>query len=104
MNERYAGPWCGRCGGRAEVRAESIDPRRPLGICRPYAPGVKGCGHVPLTRIEAEADAVYAARRRRLSTAHHAAHNGRNPWCDHCARTAAGREARDLFAGPVKPR
>lgn len=113
------GPWCTVCGWRAVEIASSIDPARPLGRCisghndtgshsptpnrRPNAHCLcgaldsAGCGRIVATRSEAEAQAVYTARERRLATSRHIDHLRRerpSPLCDRCA-------AGDQIAAPL---
>lgn len=100
MTERtYRGPWCGICGSPGRVTTESIDPNRPLGICRRGAPDKPGCGKVPLTRLQAEADAVYDARKSKFATMGHSRHHVEK-WPTPLCRTCASLWATGVYVPP----
>lgn len=78
-----------------------MDPRHPIGYCRPADPYKRGCGRLILTRDRDEADAIDLRRRRRYATSRHNQHlRDRRPsaLCDECdaarVRAAPPRHAR----------
>lgn len=85
------GPWCAKCGHPSAVTGASLDPIRPLGVCGRVIKDRPGCGRVVLTTIQAEAEAVFDARRRRLATARHRLHEPDHypvPYCTECDRAS----------------
>ena len=92
------GPWCSKCGHPGTVTASSLDFRRPFGLCPPRNQSIKGCGHVLLTYVRAEAEAVQLKRRAVIITAHHEYHRPgvyREPLCRVCMTLPPGEVERN---------
>jgi hypothetical protein len=82
------GPWCTVCGTPATETEPTLDPSRPLGVCRRvFTDTTVRCGRVVVTYHRAEADDVYRARRWKVTTAHHYQHDPERdpvPFCRKC--------------------
>lgn len=71
---------------------ESLNASHPLGTCGRGTVERPGCGHVILTTIKAEAEAVFNLRRRKVTTSRHRLHDPGHyvvPYCSRCEATPA---------------
>jgi hypothetical protein len=68
------GPWCSRCGHPSALTGPGLVPAYPLGVCGRGTVERPGCGHIVLVTVKAEAERIFDARRRRLTTSRHKLH------------------------------
>lgn len=100
----FAGPWCTKCGSAAVVLSETLDARYPMVKCKRGYPDSAGCGDVVGSRVLADADAAYKARRRKLTEARHKQHPADQPgkyanWCRQCDAIEAANSHLGTTAG-----
>ena len=105
--ETRKGPWCTMCGYVAAPVVATLDPDRPVGICRRGEPDRKGCGRVIASYTLAEAEQAYRTRRRKLTEARHKQHPPDDPrkwatWCKPCDDLLLARSLSGTYAGPAK--
>lgn len=104
----FRGPWCTKCGSAAVVLFETLDPRYPMVKCKRGYPDSAGCGDLIGSRVLADAEAAYRARRRKLTEARHKQHPADRPgkyanWCRHCEAIEAANAHHGTTAVGTQP-
>ena len=103
----YAGPWCTKCGSVAVVLSETLDPRYPIVECKRGYPDAAGCGDLIGSRVQADAETAWRARRRKLTEARHGQHPAESPgkyasWCRKCDAIERENSHRGTTAGSTQ--